>query len=106
MSALRERRKLSLPTETKIGPAGDATLANNAIGLIGSGCSSKDSTTSGRSSSTTPTQSLLTPPATSPTTPQVAVAICLMAILVIKYNDLIGGEGDIVLKPASFLTLL
>ena len=70
MAALRERRKVSLSVESKTNSATEATFVNNTTGLLSGGCSSKGSSTSGRSSAT-PTQSLLTPPATSPTTPQV-----------------------------------
>ena len=70
MAALRERRKVSLSVEAKTNLIPEPSFMNNAPGLLSGGCSSKDSTTSGRSSAT-PTQSLLTPPATSPTTPQV-----------------------------------
>lgn len=70
MAALRERRKVSLSVESKIIPTAEPAFVNSTTGLPSGACSSKGSSTSGRSSAT-PTQSLLTPPATSPTTPQV-----------------------------------
>ena len=70
MTALRERRKISLSIESKSNSTIESDNGVARHGLISGGCSSRESTTSGRSS-TTPTQSLLTPPATSPTTPQV-----------------------------------
>ena len=69
MTALRERRKVSLSIDSKKTSTADTSLINQATVLPSGACSSKDSTTSGRSSAT-PTPSLLTPPATSPTTPQ------------------------------------
>ena len=69
-TALRERRKISLSVDSKASSLIEADNCGSKLSLQSGGCSSKESTISGRSSAT-PTQSLLTPPATSPTTPQV-----------------------------------
>ena len=69
-TALRERRKVSLSLDSKSSSLIETDISASKQSLQSGGCSSKESTTSGRSSAT-PTQSLLSPPATSPTTPQV-----------------------------------
>jgi len=69
MSALRERRKVSLSLEPKYHSVNELDQMSTKQNIQGGGCSSKGSTTSGRSLAT-PTQSLLSPPASSPTTPQ------------------------------------
>ena len=69
-TALRERRKISLSVESKTSSIIEIDNTGSKHSLQSGGCSSRESTISGRSSAT-PTQSLLTPPATSPTTPQV-----------------------------------
>ena len=72
MSALRERRKVSLSLEPKYHSVNELDQMSTKQNIQGGGCSSKGSTTSGRSLAT-PTQSLLSPPASSPTTPQVCI---------------------------------
>ena len=72
MSALRERRKVSLSLEPKYHSVNELDQMTTKQNIQSSGCSSKGSTTSGRSLAT-PTQSLLSPPASSPTTPQVCI---------------------------------
>lgn len=69
MAALRERRKVNLSIDSRTTSSLETENGALRIPSQSGGGSSKDSTTSGRSS-TTPTHSLLTPPATSPTTPQ------------------------------------
>ena len=72
MSALRERRKVSLSLEPKYHSVNELDQMSTKQNIQSGGCSSKGSTTSGRSLAT-PTQSLLSPPASSPTTPQVCI---------------------------------
>jgi hypothetical protein len=79
--ALRERRKFSLSIESKTSSTIESENGVGRHGILSGGCSSRDSTTSGRSSAT-PTQSLINPPATSPTTPQVCNRnLCLTPLL-------------------------
>ena len=82
-TALRERRKISLSVESKTSSIIEIDNTGSKHSLQSGGCSSRESTISGRSSAT-PTQSLLTPPASSPTTPQVKI----LPTYILLYNKL------------------